>query len=345
MTRNLLILLSRKTTGEPNRATLLVRWWPKFVSNRVAGISNPISTRRYANADELLSWFEGWAEKQPGGQPIFAYVHFLDPHAPYDPPSEYRSKFKVAQDVSASIPDPGAWSLSPFDAASELPPSELEDVISLYDGEIAHADWATGQLLELLRSKGWYEDALIIVTSDHGEEFGDHGNWEHNRSLFEEVLHVPLLIRFPGGFMAENRLRQIVRLLDIFPTVLDVLGLEPLDDMRGSSLLQSISEEEGEASFGHVDKGPGGWSISVRTDRYKYILAERDGDRTEMVYDMAADPLEKTNLIGQEGVPVDALREMAQLHAKQAEEGAIHGTQRSVNARAGKALRELGYLD
>ena len=130
-----------------------------------------------------LRWLE-----QDKGQPFFAWVHLYDPHSPYEPPEPYRSQF-----------------------ARRGP-------AGLYDGEIAYVDAMVGKLVEALRARKVLDDTLIVVTSDHGEHFGEHHMLEHKFSLYEPLLHVPLIVRAPGRVAAHLRIRTPVPASSTHPT-------------------------------------------------------------------------------------------------------------------------------
>jgi arylsulfatase A-like enzyme/Tfp pilus assembly protein PilF len=149
--------------------------------------------------DHALAWLSHVAN-----QPIFLWIHLYDAHDPYDPPSPYKERF----------------------------PSQA------YDGEIAYADACVGKLLDALRRHGLYEETLIAVMADHGESLGAHGESTHGVFLYEETLHVPLLIKLPLNRAAGRRIETRARLVDIAPTILRAAGLVPPAEMQGQSLLE-----------------------------------------------------------------------------------------------------------
>src|SRR5262249_50221210 len=129
-----------------------------------------------------------WVEGQ-GDKRWFAFLHLYEPHSPYNPPEKYRR-----------LPSP-------------------------YDGDVAYADELVGRFLERLKAKGLYDRAIIAVTSDHGEGLKDHGEDEHGIFLYREAVHVPLILRLPGGAAAGRRVRGPVAQVDIMATLLDLAGL------------------------------------------------------------------------------------------------------------------------
>ncbi|MEN8181681.1 MAG: sulfatase [Myxococcota bacterium] len=167
-------------------------------------------------------------------EPLFLYVHYMEPHAPYAPPENLRRAFaRVDGETRASsnyVVDLAAGRLT-------LGADGQRWLIDLYDAEVAAADRGLGQLVSLLDEKGYWDDTVLIFVSDHGEEFAEHGGWFHGLTLYEESLRVPLVVhdaRAPGEGV---RRTEPVDLLDVAPTLLALAGVEPARGMRGRPLL------------------------------------------------------------------------------------------------------------
>ncbi|HEV2843584.1 MAG TPA: sulfatase, partial [Thermoanaerobaculia bacterium] len=154
-------------------------------------------------SQDARSFLASWLSQQDGVSPVFAYVHTVDPHAPY------------AEGVPETLEAQGKIS----DSAA------VAHLRSLYDTEVRYTDRELGRFLDLLKWLGLYERSFVILTSDHGEEFAEHGGLEHGKTLFEEVLRVPLIVKYPGGRWAGQRVGGAVSLVDVVPTVL--AGLTP----------------------------------------------------------------------------------------------------------------------
>jgi arylsulfatase A-like enzyme len=171
-------------------------------------------------------------------KPFFLFLHTYEPHHPYTPPAEYLALFEdeytgpLPQDISVDL-------LREINKNErEIDDRDLEHIIATYDGEIRSMDDGFGYLIEFLREQGLYDDTMIVLTSDHGEEFGEHGKvgW-HSHSLFDELLRVPLIVKLPAAAGAGTEVAHQVRGIDVAPTILGVLGLEAPASFSGMSLL------------------------------------------------------------------------------------------------------------
>lgn len=251
--------------------------------------------------DAALKWLA-----DQGDRPVFLFVHFFDPHWPYESPDQFRALFP--SDYRGEL-DAGYDSISRYqDPNIDMPPDYRAFLIDRYDGEIRYVDSEIARLLEGLRKAGRLDRSWITVTSDHGEEFKEHGSVGHGRNLYEEVVHVPLLIAAPAT-SAEGpggrRIETPVSGIDLFPTLIDLAGFE-----RGPPGLEGISLapvlRPGNESVAPVDAGPGiVISETVRLNTYQKAL--RDGDRKLIqfmgqnrgeLYDLSLDPGERNDLAG-----------------------------------------------
>jgi arylsulfatase A-like enzyme len=156
-------------------------------------------------------------------RPMFVYIHTVAPHAPYTPPAKHR---RFAEKAPGSLPaemyDPGTF------MAEDLggDPREVAHLRALYDGEVAYADGELGRLLAMLRYFDLYDDSLIVLLSDHGEEFGEHGGFSHGRTVYEELLRVPLIVKYPRSRWAGRVVSRRVSTVDLVPTILQTAGID-----------------------------------------------------------------------------------------------------------------------
>ena len=272
-------------------------------------------------ADEVnapaLAWLEEYAGKggqsagKAGEKPFFLFLHYFDAHAPYEPPAPYSSDF--ADD--------------------------------LYAGEIAHVDHCIGQVMDRLRALGAYDDTVVIVVGDHGESLGDHGERTHASLIYQSTLHVPMVIRVPGGG-GGRQVEANASLGDIVPTVLDLIGLKSPPAVQGVSLRAALEsgaapdrkqpvycESLEAASFGcsplhGVVEGP-----------WKYIRAPR-----QELYDLKGDPAEQANAIEKEPAVARRLRGRLEAMLQEMESAAAQRGHSAVDPEALKKLGGLGYM-
>jgi len=211
--------------------------------------------------------------RQAVGRPWFLYLHLMAPHAPYAPPAPYSTAFMPDRFVGTR------------------PQIRLQKEMARYDGEIAYADAQMGRLLEALKTLGLYDDTLIILVSDHGEQFMEHGEQGHGKSLFEEELRVPFIMKMPHGANAGEERKQLVQMIDIGPTVLDIVGALPEGRFQGRCLRDLIEHDPIEDRVGYASLRFYGHSLrAAKTRRQKYI---HDVLRQEPTwYDLENDPHE-----------------------------------------------------
>ena len=258
--------------------------------------SGPISERSFSLAwavnHKAMEFLKECSQKEP----VFLYLHYMDVHAPYRP----RPPF-----FSAPALDVPGFGVLPNDKLEFIyrikgldAPGVRERVIELYDGEIRTVDAAVGKLLERLQKKGWLDNTIVVITSDHGEAFGEHGTVEHGVNLYPEVYEVPLILLWPGHLPAGVRIGVQVRSIDIAPTLLGLAGLtvpksfdgEPLLPMEAGALEDRIAI----SAVGLNDGAPDSDYIAVVSREYLYVR-EKIKNIVEF-YDLRSDPEAHNNL-------------------------------------------------
>jgi choline-sulfatase len=279
-------------------------------SNDKVRFLNTVQKRGDATTDEAIAWLDRVA---PAGQRVFVWLHLYDPHDPYEPPEPYASRF-------AGRP---------------------------YDGEVAFSDSLVGRLDEALGRLGLRDRAALVVTSDHGEGLGEHGETLHGFFAYQTTLAVPFFVRGPGVRIG-TRLPTTVRLVDVFPTVLDLLGVPAPEGARpGRSLAPALAggpagDEPIVYAESLVPLLHFGWSDLrvLREGRFKYIQAPRPE-----LYDLKTDPGEATNLVGREPARAEALRKAlgAILDAERVQSKSA-GTTPAIAPELLEKLGALGYV-
>jgi len=290
---------------------------------------------------------EKWLKTYNGDRPFFLYLHAVDPHVPYGPPEEFKYQFadKANDDLTLSRPPgPKIWKELETVQRERI----LDHLLDLYDGEIAYNDSTFGKLLEILRDGSVYDETLIILLSDHGEEFQDHGNWQHGRNLFVENLHVPLLIRFPDRGQGV-RVKQRVQHIDLLPTLLDYLGLGVPEFLEGSSFLSWVTNPQAPVdevarpaySFLHLDGLP---NVSVIEGEWKLVQNISQGKIAwTNLFDRSEDPGETRNRALDKPILASYLATL--IAKRRSEESRLTASEAVLDERMEEALKALGYVN
>lgn len=217
------------------------------------------------NGENSLKLAKEWLSSQRNDK-FFLFFHIYEPHTPYEPPEPYKSKYRD----------------------------------NLYDGEVAYSDFIVGELIEFLKKQGLYQKSLIVFTSDHGEGLKEHGEIEHGIFLYNSTIHVPLIIKFPENRFKGIRIKSLVSLIDIYPTVLELYGIENKSS-SGIPLLEIVlkkSDKEERAIYSETfyPRYHFGWSElkSLRYKNFKLINAPKPE-----LYDIENDSKEEKNLISE----------------------------------------------
>jgi len=197
--------------------------------------TNYIRENKSTEAENVFREAATWIEKHKTER-FFVYVQTIDPHVPYDPPGDFLAKYDAEEYTGPVLPRSTADQL---EKAKRNPPAmtftarDRARLAALHDGEISYHDKYLGLFIEKLKALGLYEDTLFVLTADHGEEFNDHGSWGHGHSVYQELLHVPLMFRFPGLVPAGATVQEAVGTLDVSPTILAAAGVAIPPVMEG----------------------------------------------------------------------------------------------------------------
>ena len=266
------------------------------------------SLRRPADrvVDDALGWLQ-----QVGGRRFFAWLHFYDAHAPAEPPADFASPH--GQDS--------------------------------YHGAIGFIDFQLSRVMAFLDERGMLDRTIVVVVGDHGESLGEHGEASHGLFVYQSVIHVPLLIRAPTAAMQGRRVADPVRIVDVMPTVLDLLGEADLSAADGQTLaplmrgdVQTLSlEAYAESRYG-FDRF--GWSplVSLRQGRFKLILAPRPE-----LYDLTSDPHERINLYREQArLAAELTRRLQTFEQPSESQQVAEGSRLDADTRA--RLAALGYV-
>jgi arylsulfatase A-like enzyme/Flp pilus assembly protein TadD len=267
-------------------------------------------------AEDVADRALGWLSRHQQG-PFFIWLHFYDAHDPYDPPEPFKAHYESAP----------------------------------YDGEIAYTDSIVGSLMDVLRKHGLYQNAVIAIAADHGEAFGEHGEERHGMFLYDETIHVPLLLKLPSEKFAGKRVEERTALAQVAPSLLEAAGISVPKTMQAHSLFplmdsaksRALSNEKtadtavySETNYGHRAFG---WSElhSWRTGKYLYVQAPK-----AELYDQSSDPETDKNLAATAKAVADTLQ--AQLADFQQKTSSAGTDQTKLDPTQAEKLRALGYL-
>jgi arylsulfatase A-like enzyme len=287
---------------------------------------------RRRRADVTTALATGWLRSRSRDRPFLLWVHFFDPHSPYDPPREFRGLVRPAL---TPVPKPGR-----------------DQEVWKYDGEIRFADDGMGKLLDALDELGLRDGTLVVVVGDHGEGLGDHGHMKHGLLIYEEAVRVPLVFRYPGKLRGAAQLTGPIPLVDLTPTILDLtLGAEAREGLQGESQLPALLGLARSRSDRRVflqrrfydPESHGGLKIAgekfaVRVGSWKYLVAEEE--KTRELYDLAADPGELTNVADQHPEKVRDL-DAALADWRKSQKGA---KRQVLSPEDAERLKALGYV-
>lgn len=282
-----------------------------------------------------------WLERRRKDQRFFVWVHLFDPHFPYVCPAGMYQQQGL---------DPKEFVVRTKRRLHTMPAEQLRKA---YLADVYEADHHFGQLLQIISDLGLRPTTVIGVTSDHGEYLGEHGLYGHSR-LYDEVLHVPLMIAAPG--LRPERRSDLVSIIDLAPTALDLLGLPPMPSAQGRSVVQQSASSEVPPvfaewrDFGVVcsehEAKEGDFQLSIRTDDEKLIIDWLFPDAGSQLFDLEKDPHEQENLYRVDGDEADTLGDALERHIKKdLDPNHLGRSDIEIDPQAMKMLRALGYVE
>jgi arylsulfatase len=278
---------------------------------------------------------------------FFAYVHFREPHFPYDPPPPFDTRFGPDGPIPRATRRDAHFFQDVNQGRRPFSPAELEHLVRLYDGNLAFADQVVGALVRALAEEGLLERTVVIVAADHGEELLEHGWIGHNVQVYEPAVRVPLIIRFPKpAGVAGLRLGGLSDLLDLAPTIADVFGVRGKGgsdrEFQGESLLPRVAGTPGKPAV--LSRSV--WDrprYALRDERFKFFYDTRTGE--ERLFDLAADPGETRDIVLAQ--PLRAAYYRQALHAwtlQLARRGPVASETAQLSREQCENLKALGYI-
>ncbi|WP_077152331.1 sulfatase-like hydrolase/transferase [Halorubrum tropicale] len=321
---------------------------------------NHFQLQPYTRAEDLNAKGLNWIDTTTADR-RFLWLHYMDPHGPYQPPDNAQRLFR--DETLGRREAKKLWRRT-VDEPETISEEERKALIDLYDAEIRYTDKAIGSFIDELEARGLLDSSVVIVTADHGDTFGEHGIYGHPRQLYEELIHVPLLILTPEG--SSTHLTQPVENIDIGPTILQIIDRDIPGEFEGSPLIDksessadstrstakssdaeqasnepaAFAETHGESD----DVGVG--RFAIRTKRYKYHVETTPDStvKTRRLFDLFDDPEERTHV--QKELPDVRERLNERLHQHISRTQAVDRTaddQSEVDAVVEDRLENLGY--
>jgi arylsulfatase A-like enzyme len=308
-------------------------------------------------------WMPQWVEQE---QPFFAFLHFMEPHIRYSAPGEYHlrhmPKGVTPQRAAAVNQDP--WKF--LTGQTEMTEEDFAILAGLYDGEISYVDSRIGELHRMLTDSGLMENTVFVITSDHGENLGEHGLMDHAYCLYDTLVNVPLIIQGPEGFPAGQRVSRPVQSAGLFATVLRLAGLDEdpawqqvqaRDSLLANDVAQGSAEERYtfaeyrepqpplavlKRRFDGFDGGYFDRSLRmIRNEKHKYIWTS---DGFPELYDLAKDPGESQNIANIERERAEAMAREMEDRLGKFEVPNLSDEGLDLDDDTVKKLEQLGYL-
>jgi arylsulfatase A-like enzyme len=292
-------------------------------------------TAAYAKAETITENALRWFETEHDGDPFFMWLHYMDVHYPFQPPDEAMDDIGFDQLSTRRVAELNGKMQEDADSLTE---ADVADLLKLYVGEIKAIDQQIDRLFDLLEVKNLLSETVVIVTADHGEAFGEHGRFGHHPYLYDELLRVPLIVHAPG--LESRTIDQQVSLLDIGPTLYDLLDIETPDAVQGISLTPLLYGKKLNQEVA-IATGNGGGTLACRTSGWKCFWQVEENEVE--LYDLQEDPDELNDVSIDHPDIVTEFREQMETYLEAAEGTDIDLPDIETNTEVEQRLRDLGY--
>lgn len=342
-----------------DRTTGLLRGFELRQETPIGGLTKLTGDEGDQGGRQIIRNAAHWLHNRNKSEPFFVFVNILEAHMPYDPPADYRKRYLPHLPEDAGVPI--AWA---HEYNAELHPDDTVDwqaIWDLYAGDVNYADWLLGELINILKQMNLYEETVLIITSDHGENLGEHRLVEHQFSIHETLLAVPLVIHAPESTLPHGIRLEPVMLTDLYPTILDLAGISYASlPSQGLSLLKDhASRTEERPLFADYsdpsrvllkmlqDLNPSldmrRFTPAWRTVRVGNLRLTAGSDGTILLHNLESDPGQKNNLAGSQPGSVRLLANILQ-KAESAKREEIHEEELQLDPQTREQLRSLGYI-
>ena len=321
---------------------------PLFIREKIKDIIRSIFQGLDSHTYRINEIIKGLLRRKTVKKPFFLFINYFNAHVPYNPPKPFRNKFVISDSTidKKKIKYIATGRVKPDLLRNKVSVSKKEwDIVkSLYDGEIAYLDHRIGELVKFLEDEGLLHDTFLIITSDHGEYFGEHKLAGHVTSLYNEVLHVPLIMVYPRENFNGLQVSHLVSTIDIFSTIMNLLGIKlgenlpsvslyPFENRKFHNFILAESDylEREEERLPHIHKR----SICIITESYKYVYSPD----CEELYDLQNDPKESINLAQKNSEKIRYFRKILEKTIRKPLDGkSLTSTEKEII----KKLRRLG---
>jgi arylsulfatase A-like enzyme len=293
----------------------------------------------------LTTWFD---RHRDDSRPFFCFVNYAEAHDPYLPPPAIATQY-LPDDVSFA--EAQAYCQAAFirhgkQVSSSVPitPEGLEIMQAMYDAELRYQDDRLGELLTALDERGLLDDTIIVAVGDHGEHFGEHGLIGHENSLYEPLLHVPMLVVYPGHVPAGVRDQRLAQTTDVLPTTLALCGIEApvlAPQLQGSALFTDVETAGANTAIAEFALTTEDAKRMMREGSWKLIDAAAEPDE---LYDLEADPDETRNIYAEESGRATRLAADLDQFSQSSLAMTEEGDQIELGEEALRMLRSLGYV-
>ncbi len=303
--------------------------------------------RKTTKAEGLNRAFLDWTSGLKG-QPFFAYFHFMETHTPYSTPAPFDRKF-IDPSYTGTLPDdqPLHEPFYPLTKAISLPEDEYERLVAQYDGNIAYVDHRLNELFQALRERDLLDNTLVIITADHGEEFYEHYGWGHGKSLYREVIHVPMIVRYPAQFPQGKVSQANVQHIDLLPTILDLTGIPAPKHLEGRSFvsLAKNPDDPGEPRTLYSEViHENSYARTVIDKNLKLIELHVYGKEKQLLFDLTADPKEQNPLDLKVHPESGRLKQLLDSFYKRAAGKMLGSKSVEIDQETLERLKTLGYV-
>ncbi len=306
--------------------------------------------RHGAEINQEVSSYLKWAVNR---QPFFLFVNYFDAHEPYDPPQEIRDQMQIQSTMKGNIrfyPLNKQNGIACHADGKPLSENEFEQLRDLYDGELRYQDQQLQALWKLLEEQGIASKTILIIVSDHGETIGEHQFLDHGHNLYQEQVHVPLLFYNSGLFSGGRKITEKVQLIDVYPTLLQFVGLKPDSGIQGHSLIPGLRSNQFPSrpvlSEIDIDSHPRFAAFKrsqrmIMEDSMKYVDSS---NRDNHLFDLQTDPAEMVNLQKDRAEDAERLRKKSN-ELFRALEILKHKGSGELDDETREKLKALGYIE